>query len=97
MTAAGLVFYPTMDATVRAYDAETGKILWTGDLPAGAYGIPTIYQWNGRENLVVCATTPIKKPGVQPRMVPAAFATAGAGPAKIERAYVAFALPGVSF
>ena len=93
VTASGLVFYPTMDAKIRAYDADTGKILWTGDLPAGAYGIPTMYQWDGREYLVVCATTPIEKPGVQPGMAPAASAGAGAAAAKIERAYVAFALP----
>ena len=89
VTASGVVFYPTMDGKIRAYDANTGKILWTGDLPAGGYGIPAMYEWNGREYLVICATTPMEKPGVQPSTAPSGSAAAAEG----EPAYVAFALP----
>ena len=34
-TSTGLIFLPTQDGKVRAYDAETGDVLWTADLPAG--------------------------------------------------------------
>jgi quinoprotein glucose dehydrogenase len=92
VTASGLVFLATTDGKVRAYDTNTGKLLWTGDLPAGAYGIPAMYEWDGREYLVVCATQPVEKSGELPRIQgmprPAVGATA-----KVERAYVAFALP----
>jgi quinoprotein glucose dehydrogenase len=89
VTASGLVFLATTDGKVRAYDADTGKILWTGDLPAGAYAIPAMYQWQGREYLVISATEAIDKPGYN---IEAASETTAGNP-KIQRAYVAFALP----
>ena len=91
VTASGLVFLATTDAKVRAYDADNGKILWTASLPAGSYGIPAIYEWKGREYLVVSATQPVDEPGVLPGDSSAPAAT-NAG-TKIQRAYVAFALP----
>ena len=32
-TASGLLFHAGLDSKLRAYDAETGRVLWTGDLP----------------------------------------------------------------
>jgi quinoprotein glucose dehydrogenase len=85
VTASGLVLLATTDGKVRAYDANTGKILWTGDLPAGAHGIPAMYEWNGREYLVICATSPVQQPAtMHDSAVPAE---------KVQGAYVAFALP----
>jgi quinoprotein glucose dehydrogenase len=57
VTSTGLLFATSKDGKVRAYDAETGDILWTGTLPRGAEGLPAMYQVNGRQYLVICATT----------------------------------------
>ena len=55
-TSTGLLFHAGLDSKLRAYDAETGRVLWTGDLPAGSRGIPAMYEVNGKQYLVVSAT-----------------------------------------
>jgi len=82
-TSAGLIFHAGGDSRVRAYDADTGKVLWTGNLPAGSRGIPAMYEVNGRQFLVVNATQGVL--GGTPGVVQ----ETGSGPA---RGYVAFAL-----
>jgi quinoprotein glucose dehydrogenase len=57
VTSTGLVFATARDGKVRAYDADTGATIWTQDLPHGAEGIPSMYSVNGRQYLVVSATT----------------------------------------
>jgi quinoprotein glucose dehydrogenase len=57
VTSTGLLFATAKDGKVRAYSADDGKILWTGDLPHGSEGLPSMYEVNGRQYLVVCATT----------------------------------------
>ena len=57
VTSTGLLFATAKDGKVRAYDAESGKILWTAELPQGTEGLPAMYEINGRQYLVVCATT----------------------------------------
>jgi len=79
VTAGGLVFTATRDHKVRAYDVETGKMLWEKRLDAALQGIPSVYQAGGREYLVVCAAAPEMSD------------TASQG--RIHGAYVAFALP----
>jgi quinoprotein glucose dehydrogenase len=49
-TATGLVFVGTSsDRKMRAYDADTGKVLWAYDLPAAQEGVPAIYSVNGQQ------------------------------------------------
>jgi quinoprotein glucose dehydrogenase len=48
-TPTGLLFNAGLDGKLRAYDAETGHVLWTGDLPAGSTGIPSMYEANGKQ------------------------------------------------
>jgi quinoprotein glucose dehydrogenase len=56
VTASGLVFIAaTFDRAMRAYDIDTGRELWTGDLPAGARATPMTYEWKGRQYVVVSA------------------------------------------
>jgi outer membrane protein assembly factor BamB len=55
VTASGLIFTGTRDKKIRAFDAETGKVLWTFETEAGIEGMPAIYQINGKEYLVYCA------------------------------------------
>ena len=75
---------------MRAFDAETGDILWTGELPRGTEALPAMYQINGRQYLVVCATTNLtwgKESNVSGPW------TEADGEPKGPSAYVVFALP----
>jgi quinoprotein glucose dehydrogenase len=56
VTAGGLVFMAgTFDARIRAFDIQTGKELWHGDLPAGARATPMTYESNGKQYVVIAA------------------------------------------
>jgi len=55
-TAGGLLFSTTRDRKIRAWDRETGEVLWSADLPADPGGIPAIYQVKGRQYVVATAT-----------------------------------------
>jgi quinoprotein glucose dehydrogenase len=57
MTASGLTFAAgTVDAAVRAFDSESGKELWVGELPTSARSTPMTYRGtDGKQYLVVCA------------------------------------------
>jgi quinoprotein glucose dehydrogenase len=57
VTSTGLLFATAKDGKVRAYSADDGRILWTGELPHGTEGLPSMYSVNGKQYLVVCATT----------------------------------------
>src|SRR5215510_11789971 len=56
VTAGGLVFIAAaMDDKLRAFDVETGKLIWEGQLPASAQAAPMTYQANGKQFVVICA------------------------------------------
>lgn len=56
VTASGLIFVAaTMDNYLRALNAESGKELWKGRLPAGGQATPMTYHWKGRQYVVVAA------------------------------------------
>ncbi|MCW5970099.1 MAG: pyrroloquinoline quinone-dependent dehydrogenase [Blastocatellales bacterium] len=56
VTAGGLVFIAaSMDTKLKAFDAETGSEVWTGDLPASAQSAPMTYTAAGKQFVVVCA------------------------------------------
>lgn len=83
VTGGGLIFAATRaEGILRAFDENTGKVLWETQLPAGSEGTPAVYEVNGKEYLVVCATSPEgsghgRKPGTP----------------SLRRAYIAYALP----
>ena len=54
VTAGGLIFQATIERKIRAYDKDTGKVLWTAPLPDGSEGSPAIYEVDGREYVAVC-------------------------------------------
>jgi quinoprotein glucose dehydrogenase len=56
-TAGGLVFIgATLDAYIRAFDVETGKLLWKFKLPAGGKATPMTYLGaDGRQYVVISA------------------------------------------
>ena len=58
VTAGGLVFIAaTLDQRLRAFDVETGNVLWETALPAGGHALPMTYQLSdtGRQYVVISA------------------------------------------
>jgi quinoprotein glucose dehydrogenase len=56
VTAGGLIFIgATADETFRAFDKDTGKVLWQAPLPFGGNATPSIYEVNGRQFVVISA------------------------------------------
>lgn len=54
VTAGGLVFIAaTKDERFRAFDKETGKVVWEYQLPAGGFATPMTYQMNGKQYIVL--------------------------------------------
>jgi len=54
-TAGGLIFVGTSsDRKIRAYDQDTGKVLWSMDVGAAVEGVPAVYEVGGREYVVFC-------------------------------------------
>ncbi len=50
VTAGGLVFLAnSQDRFLRAFDKETGRLIWEHELEANPEGIPAVYQVNGRQ------------------------------------------------
>ena len=55
MTAGGLIFAATAsDHKIRAYDEDTGKVLWEYETPTGSDGVPAVYEVGGREYIAFC-------------------------------------------
>lgn len=56
VTGGGLVFIgATEDQKFRAFDKETGEVLWTADLPAAGFATPATYVSEGRQYVVIAA------------------------------------------
>jgi quinoprotein glucose dehydrogenase len=57
VTAGGLVFVSgTQDEKIRAFDADTGRELWSAKLPFAGTAAPAIYEAGGREYVVITST-----------------------------------------
>jgi quinoprotein glucose dehydrogenase len=79
-TGGGLIFSATTsDRKFRAYDRDTGRVLWETSLAEGAEGVPAVYEIGGREYIVLC--------------VAAGNGIMGGPSAQKAGAYVAYALP----
>jgi quinoprotein glucose dehydrogenase len=56
VTAGGLIFIgATADETFRAFDKETGELLWKAKLPFGGNASPSTYMAGGRQYVVISA------------------------------------------
>ncbi len=56
VTAGGLVFIgASRDEKFRAFDKDTGEILWEFQLPAGGYATPATYEVEGTQFLTIAA------------------------------------------
>jgi quinoprotein glucose dehydrogenase len=88
---------------MRAYDKDTGKVIWEMKLPAGPEGIPAVYEVAGKEYLVISARpstrTPVAAGGAAPQEMvegPAVGPGAPANappPSAVSQGYYVFALP----
>jgi quinoprotein glucose dehydrogenase len=86
VTAGGLVFAATaQDRQLRAYDRETGDVLWSYTLPGGSEGIPATYELGGRQYLAVpvAAGAGLFAPLIEP----------APNAPELTRSYIVFALP----
>jgi quinoprotein glucose dehydrogenase len=87
VTSTGIVFSTAKDGHLYAFDADTGRTLWSADLGCGTEGLPAMYELDGRPYLVVNATTPLtwgrnsRESGI------------GANRTKDEGGYIVFSLP----
>jgi len=89
VTSTGLIFIAASDGKLRAFDEDTGKVLWSTTLPACSEGIPAMYEVGGRQFLVVSASSNLNLGGGHPGTAPdsATLRT------DVPKGYVAFALP----
>jgi quinoprotein glucose dehydrogenase len=57
VTGGGLIFVAATitEKKLRAYDVETGRELWSAELPASAQSTPMTYSINGKQYVVICA------------------------------------------
>ncbi len=54
LTAGGLIFIAaTMDEKIRAFNKNSGKLLWEFKLPAAGYATPATYSVDGKQYLVI--------------------------------------------
>ncbi|MGH7215597.1 MAG: PQQ-binding-like beta-propeller repeat protein, partial [Tepidisphaeraceae bacterium] len=57
VTAGGLIFLGSWsDRTVRAFDKDTGKVLWEHALKANPEGLVSVFEAGGRQYVVFCAS-----------------------------------------
>ena len=58
VTAGGVIFIGTnADGTVRAFDKDTGKVLWERQLEANPEGMAAVFEVEGREYVVFCTSS----------------------------------------
>ncbi len=87
-TAGGIAFVGDLNRTLRALDANTGRVLWETRLPASVQGFPLTFSAGGKQYLAVTTANG----GGSPRNVPRIVADDVHGPETGNGLYV-FALP----
>ncbi len=67
VTAGGVVFIGATiyDRKLRAFDARTGKLLWSAELPYAGTATPATYSVNGKQYVVIAASGARDKSGPQ--------------------------------
>lgn len=54
VTASGLIFIAgTKDEKIRAFDKETGEVVWEYQLPAGGFATPATYSIDGKQYIAI--------------------------------------------
>ena len=88
VTETGLLFQNGKDGWARAYDVDTGKVLWKGKTAGQSIGIPVMYESQGRQYVVFMSPPAGSGGGAAARRRRSAPET----PAS-PHGYIAFALP----
>jgi quinoprotein glucose dehydrogenase len=87
VTAGGLVLFAGNDSKIYALDKDTGKVIFTKELPNGSLGVPAVYEVNGREFILFAVS------GGNPYPAGAYMPPGGTMPAAASKSWIAFALP----
>jgi quinoprotein glucose dehydrogenase len=45
----------TFDRKIRAFESDSGKVLWETELPSGGFATPCTYQASGKQCVVIAA------------------------------------------
>ena len=75
------------DSKLYALDKDTGKLIFSKELPNGSLGVPAVYEVNGREFILLAVA------GGNPYPAGAYVPPGGVTPPAISKSYIAFALP----
>ena len=64
LTQSGLIFIAAAaDDKLRAFDKETGEVLWEGQLPTSGFATPSTYSVDGRQYVVIaCGGGKVSRP-----------------------------------
>ncbi len=87
ITAGGLLMFAGNDSKLYALDKDTGKLIFSKELPNGSLGVPAVYEVNGREFILL----PVAGGNSYP--AGAYVPPGGVTPPAISKSYIAFALP----
>jgi quinoprotein glucose dehydrogenase len=89
VTRSGLLFQMGKDGFARAYDVDTGEVLWKGPIAGYERGIPVLYESKGRDYVLFNSPAPTGNQQGGGRGGSEADAPPPSGP----HGYIAFALP----
>ena len=87
VTAGGLVLFADNQSKMYALDKNTGKVVFSRDVPNSAVGVPAVYEVKGREYILFSLV------GGAGFSAGARMAPGGVAPPAGEKSFVAFALP----
>jgi quinoprotein glucose dehydrogenase len=87
ITAGGLIVFAGNDSKLYAIDKDTGKLIFSKELPNGSLGVPAVYEVNGREYILMAVT------GGNVYPAGAYIPPGGTTPPTVSKSYIAFALP----
>lgn len=90
VTAGGLVLFADNQSKLYALDKNTGRVVYSCDLPNSAVGVPAVYAVKGREYILFAL---VGGPGFP---AGARMPADGVNPPVGDKTYVAFALPEVN-
>ena len=79
------------DSKLYVLNSETGKVIFSKDLPNGSQGVPAVYEANGREYILLAVSG-----GATPYPEGAYLPPGGVNPrTATSKGYIALALPSV--